>query len=74
MVNYPVLVSDLNENKILYLKEHLTKPGRKDVQTELTNYSTSKYLQSIHIILQNGHTFKDNALILLQVGRHITPA
>ena len=36
MVNYPVLDSDLNENKILYLKEHLTKPGRKDVQTELT--------------------------------------
>ena len=72
MVNYPVLVSDLNENKILYLKEHLTKPGRKDVQTELTNCSTSKYLQSIHIILQNGH--KDNALTLLQVRRHITPA
>ena len=72
MVNYPVLVSDLNENKILYLKEHLTKPGRKDVQTELTNSSTSKYLQSIHITLQNGH--KDNALILLQVRRHITPA
>ena len=69
MVNYPVLVSDLNENIILYLKEQLAKPGRKDVQTELTNYSTSKCLQSIHIILQNGHTFKDNA-----VRRRITPA
>ena len=72
MVNYPELVSDLNENKILYSKEHLTKPGRKDVQTELTNYSTSKCLQSIHIILQNRHTFKDNVIIIMR--GHMTPA